>query len=138
MKHLKTFENFAINEDWLDDVRNEKIVRNREKIKEMNIKPGDFVSLSGEYHDVWHEIANIYGDDSIHISVYKAKNAKQPEVKTDLVNLANVTKFNKTLPSNTRCFALKTGYYSPNTGNLSEIPTYYKRDMGIGSIVDED
>lgn len=132
MKHLKTFEKHtAVNEDWLDDIRKERI----EKAQKLGIESGDFVSLSGEYYDVWHEVAEVL---DTYITVYKAVNAKQPEVKTDLVSLSKVTNHSKSLPSDTRVFALKTGHYSPNTGNLGDIPTFYKRNMAVDSIVGEE
>lgn len=131
MKHLKTFQSYSINEDWLDNIREEKI----KKWQAVNIQPGDFVHISGEYGDVWHEV-----DKSLdtYITIYKPVNAKQSEVKTELVSLANVTNHSKSLPANTRCFSLKTGFYSPNTGNLDQIPKFYRRNMDIDSIVGEN
>lgn len=137
MKHLKTFESHSTNEAWEDVMKGDAIRREEKiaKVKELGIEAGDFVSLAREYGDVWHEVESV-GDT--YITVYKPVNAKQPEVKTDLVSLSKVTNHSKSLPSDSRCSSLKTGYYSPNTGNSNQIPEFYKRNTGVDSIIEKD
>lgn len=134
MKHLKTFESHSTNEAWEDVMRGDKR-RREEKIaknKKLGIKAGDFVNIKGEFDDVWHEVEKSMDG---YITYYKAINTKQPEVKTDLMSLADVRDHSTSIPSNARYVSLKTGYYR---GDLSNIPKFYRRNMDIDSIVGEE
>ena len=127
MKYLKKFEN----SEYVDRIMSYHAKIDKEKedrvikmIEEMDIQDGDFVQMSGEFGDVWHEIKSI---GSSFITIYASDGSYNPVPRTRMENLKNVREFSKTLPQDVGSAALKTGYYNQTKMvNLDKIPDEYK------------